>query len=772
MGNTPSVQEQEHRQQQQQSLQHGNGGPGLLDPNHPFKRSNYPTDNVSSRQQSITSQLFPSRNTRHTKTKTVGGKRNRLHQSQPPTLFKSGYSMGSTAEEIRDSGGSTENINDNMAGLSLKPSRDNGQVPPFLTPGHSTPTVQPTRQAAVPAAELQNRLRNDLRSPGHLRDPVGQNRPSVVALKKNLMEDSEVSSTSPRSPSSETTSAVDIYSALHLQVPESPATKSRDESHDADADTSDLDDISDDGYLQCDDVVLNQSLLQNVLRRDMKRKRPKTTKVKPSNAIQTPPPKGGKNTFSYESLENGNLPDVKRLKSLGYDVALPTFNPTSNSTKEEARRDGLNGFDHLQHDLGFDRIDSFEKGSIEHREVENTSPNRQNSSSMSPSAASILSNMEPEKVHVILKWRDPITDPSKCRITIISTDIASALNFDPSDKSFHGTFSMRFDESDSTFCVPDLWLPPGIYKFQFIINGEIRHSNFLPSATDSVGNIVNWFEVLPGYETVEPYRSEIEGAIPSQANEPTNRQRDCSPSQGTLMEPVPNRGERPPLTARHTSSYSNKPERSGTPYSDYTGVSRCNSAIRKSPMMQQTMSSIDLVTALKPKKYEYSTEIPELFKAGNFLSQNDENEFPTPPPPPPCDPPSYDQQPSFLQNVVDCNQDNLFANLQQGGLLDAETAEQLFLDKYTVPDLPVYLNSTYLNKIFNEFQKTNYLSGNSNGLNHIIPHVNLNHLLTSSIREEMISVGCTTRYEGKFITQVIYAPCYYASGSKKESNND
>ncbi|QLL30731.1 hypothetical protein HG536_0A05460 [Torulaspora globosa] len=767
MGNTPSV------QQQQQYQQHANAANGQADAIPPFKPGNYASDIVNSRQQSITSQLFPSRNTRHLKSKKIGSKRDNIYHSHTPSLFKSDYSMENTVKEARESGGSTENINNNMAGLSLKPSHDNGQVPSFLTPGHSTPTVQPTRQDAVPAADLQNRLKNSLKSPRQFQDAATQNRPSVVALKKNLMNDSEASSTSPRSPSADNSGSecVDIYSALHLQLPKSPASKTNDENNDADADTSDLDDISDDGYLQCEDVVLNQSFLQNVLRRDMKRKRPKNAKEKLGNTSLVEQSKIDKNAFSYESLENGNLPESKKLKSLGYGTDLPSFQSTSNPTTKEARNDRFDGFDHLHHDLGFNRIDSFEKGSIEHRETERMSPKRHNSSSISPSTSSVLSNAEPEKVHVILKWRDPIEDPSKCKITVISTDIASALNFDPSDKSFHGTFSMEFDENDRTFYVPDLWLPPGIYKFQFIINGEIRHSNALPSATDSVGNIVNWFEVLPGYEKVEPYRNEIEVPnYPHQISEPDNSHRNPSPSQGTLLEPVPNRGERPLLAARHTSSYSNRPERSGTPYSDYTGVSRCNSAMRKSPMMQQTSSSIDLITALKPKKYEYSNEIPELFKAGNFLGQNDENEFPTPPQPP-AEPPSYDQ-PSFLQNVVDCNQDNLFANLQQGGLLDAETAEQLFLDKYPVPDLPVYLNSTYLNKIFNEFQKPNYLSGNSNGLNHIIPHVNLNHLLTSSIREEMISVGCTTRYEGKFITQIIYAPCYYASGSKKESNGN
>lgn len=751
MGNSPSVQEP---QQQQHAV---------LDANHPFRRTQLANEAGSGRQQSITSQLFPSRNTRHAGSHSVNAKRNRHHHAQPPSLFKSDYSLESTAEEAPAGTRSTEDIRDNMAGLSLKTSNEGAQVPPFLTPGHSTPTVQPTRQAAVLAGDLNNKLQNDL---AHQREPARrtfQNRPSVVALKKTLLDDGDLHSTSSRSTSADVTSStsLDIYSALHLKSPNHGDGKARDT--DADADTSDFDDISDDGYLQSEDVVLNQSLLQNVLRRDMKRKRPAKNKAKSPDAGHASNLKVSSNSVSYDSLENGNVPDTKKMKSLSYDGSLPTFQSTSHNNDRLTQ---------LARDNGFNRIDSFEKGSVEHREIEESSPALHNSSSISPSSSSILSNTEPEKVKVILKWRDPIRNPSKCKITIISTDIASALNFDPSDKSFHGTFSMKFDERENNFYVPNLSLPPGVYKFQFVINGEIRHSNLLPSATDSVGNIVNWFEVVPGYETVEPFRNEIDyredaEIDPSYNSSDSNSKRhNESPGKVPLVQPVPGR---PPLAARHTSSYSNKQERSGTPYSDYTGVSRSNSTVRKSPLIHQTLSSIDLVTALQPKKYEYSNEIPELFKAGNVLGQNDENQFPTPPPPPPpANPPSYDQ-PNFLENVVDCNQDNLFASLQQGGLLDAETAEQLFLDKYTVPDLPIYLNSTYLNKIFNEFQKHNSLGNNSSGLNHIIPHVNLNHLLTSSIRDEMISVGCTTRYEGKFITQVVYAPCYYASGPKGET---
>lgn len=98
--------------------------------------------------------------------------------------------------------------------------------------------------------------------------------------------------------------------------------------------------------------------------------------------------------------------------------------------------------------------------------------------------------------------------------------------------------------------------------------------------------------------------------------------------------------------------------------------------------------------------------------------------------------------------------------------------DEEFLRKNPIPELPIYLNNNYLNKHFNKHHynsnldtaQLNNFNNNkkkitSSGLNsHIIPHVNLNHLLTSNIKNNVLSVACTTRYSGKFITQIMYSP--------------
>lgn len=744
MGNTPSL------QQGSDSVNPGS------DTNHRFKRLQ---EMEKGRQHSITSQLFPSRNSRHSLGRNLKKARAPVASGHGPSVFKTDYSMD---ENHKGSSATTESIRDDMAGLSIKgiPARV-AETPPFLSPGPSASTVQPTRQEVVSMGDLNSQKNHaealDNSTMGFIKD----HRPSVVALMKSLHEDADPSGTSSRADTK--SPPIDIYGALSLKSPN--FNKSMDSEN-----------IVEDGYLQSEDVVLNESLLQDALKKDMKRKRPNNNSNvnQKKNNISTNTSreamlKVSNNSFSYESLDNGSLPELKKLKSLSADDGLlPSFQSTSvrNEKPDNERLPTLPHSNLLENN--FDRIDSFETQSIEHREgIQNTSA--------SPAYSSDSSNGS-ERVHVILKFRDHHEDSASCRVAILSPDMLSALNFGPENISASTGLPMRYNESDQSWEIPDLFLPAGIYKLRFLVDGFVRHSNFLPTATDSVGNIVNWFEVLPGYETIEPYRDqidlnnlEIEGNHNKRGTKET--QTSDQTSQGTIIaQPVPGKSGRPPLTGRNTSSYYTRQDGTGTPYSDYAGISRTCSSVRKSPGGHQTISSMDLLTALAPKKYEYSSEIPEIFKAGNLLGQNGENQpLSQPPVPLSLHPPSYDQS-NFDNNVIDCNQDTVFAGLQQGGLLDAETAEQLFLEKHTVPDLPIYLNSTYLNKIFNEFQHNSH-NGSSKRINHIIPHVNLNHLLTSSIRDEMISVGCTTRYEGKFITQVVYAPCYYASGTTEDEMN-
>ncbi|KAK6199487.1 5'-AMP-activated protein kinase beta subunit, interation domain-containing protein [Scheffersomyces amazonensis] len=51
-------------------------------------------------------------------------------------------------------------------------------------------------------------------------------------------------------------------------------------------------------------------------------------------------------------------------------------------------------------------------------------------------------------------------------------------------------------QPDNTFLIT-LGLPVGTHRFRFVIDNELRFSDFLPTATDQMGNFVNYVEVTP-----------------------------------------------------------------------------------------------------------------------------------------------------------------------------------------------------------------------------------------------------------------------------------
>ncbi|AMD21655.1 HFL201Cp [Eremothecium sinecaudum] len=527
---------------------------------------------------------------------------------------------------------------------------------------------------------------------------VQGHRPSINALKKSLCQShlagnaGSVLSTS--SPSIDIPPATTTSSNPLLAVrDETPKSSPASES------THEVDE-----FIESSEVVLNEVLVDSMVQNDLRRKL-----MQQNHSNSTP---------SMLSAKKHPLSCVSPKKSTLEAVEPVDQEATSLIASEDAA------------------------------EPKSTKP----ASGKQPQSSEIRSAEVPKDrfVHVILKWRDTVLD-SKSKILVISNDIASVVQ--PDTK--RNKIPMVYSKEEQCWTVPDLKLPAGIYKLQFYINGEIRHSNYLPTATDSLSTIVNWFEVIPLYDEIEPYRDAAIQPYPSKEH---SRSENALSFMNELPSPP---AVRPPLVNRGGSSFSRARaiERSNTPISDYTGVLSRNESVKT----VLSLNNLDLGPHnSKTSNLVYSSDIPELFKVTPAKTDSEgttpesTSEDPTPAP-------TDADAPSFTNNVQDCNQDELFRYLQEDWNMSAQEAEEVFLEKYTVPDLPVYLNSTYLNEIFNKLQQNNSMSdlAKRKSLTHIIPHVNLNHLLTSSIRDEIISVGCTTRYEGKFITQIMYAPCYY-----------
>ncbi|CAI4038279.1 hypothetical protein SMKI_04G6210 [Saccharomyces mikatae IFO 1815] len=812
--------------------------PSTQDPSHSTKKEHgyhfHETFNKD-RQGSITSQLFNNRKSIHKRhvshtsghNGTIPSRMQLLasHDSvtdcddsvnddttidkEPSLLFKKDYSLNNTAD-----GNDTT-----LANLSLIDDHDVGapeeqvKSPSFLSPGPSMATVKQTKSDLENLSTSNYTTVDEATEDGRTNHPRHErHRSSIIALKKTLLENSATASPSPtRSSSVHSASMPPLTKMDSIDTPLKPAYSKKPSIHayqyqylspdptfsgnsqaGKEKNSDNID--AEAGVLQSEDMVLNQSLLQNALKKDMQR----LSRANSSNSTCTIENSNNNNNYSSSENnirnkedsgsfnDNSNVPisaTAKMMMKLYGDKTLMERDLNKHQTKTKkvqnkklksvsnSRRSSFASLHSLQskksiltnslnlqplhplHPIINDNESQY--SAPQHREMSHPS------NSMS-SMSSISSTNSAESTLVILKWKNYSNMAVTTEVSIVSNDIASALKEQrevdadesaslDSEKQLNPRIRMVYDNVHKEWFFPDLFLPPGIYRLQFSINGLLTHSNYLPTATDSEGNFVNWFEVLPGYHTIEPFRNEAD--LGSQV-------------EPVLEEESPIRPElkRFSSSSRKSSYYSAKGvERPSTPFSDYRGLSRSSSVNMRDSFVRLKASSLDLMAEIKPEKLEYSNEIPNLFNIadGGTTSVIRESRDSSP-----------QEQPSFTYKVVDCNQDDLFATLQQGGNIDAETAETVFLSRYPIPDLPIYLNSSYLNKILNQSNPNSEPHDRDEGaINHIIPHVNLNHLLTSSIRDEIISVACTTRYEGKFITQVIYAPCYYKT-QKARGNNE
>ncbi|CCK69432.1 Sip1p KNAG_0C03230 [Huiozyma naganishii CBS 8797] len=494
----------------------------------------------------------------------------------------------------------------------------------------------------------------------------------------------------------------------------------------------------DSGIVQNQDRVLNQAILQHAIKKDMKRKR------NDSNASGTAAAVLHNHRQQQQQEENVEGPTL-----VGAQTGAASGEMSATAAIMLKLYGDKNQLAHEVHEAREVHEVKSAASNVrlpEVKKIKKPLPEKETEKVRTQVAAadeqfSNFSDFENENVRVILKWRDPQLQPYQgTGAAIKSHDIYSTLRaikselITPERENKEDLLYLDYDAKKKDWFVPDLYLPPGIYRLKFLINGMLLHSNFLPTATDAAGTIVNWFEVLPGYETIEPYRDES-------------------------------------MIGQDDESIDSQPYKSTTDVTDYAGISRSSSVVSKhsksnlrlpnlhiTSLNKESSASVNEanetnegndIQLLPEPKYEYSTEIPELFqfddvntrKTNDIKEVRKESKLETLYPNGKFD--------FTLARVVNSNQDALFASIQKIGKMTTEEAEEYFLTKFKVSDLPIYLNSTYLNKNF------------SGEVNHIIPHVNLRHLLTTSIKEDIICVGCTTRYAGKFITQVIYAPCSY-----------
>ncbi|RCK54606.1 SNF1 protein kinase subunit beta-3 [Candida viswanathii] len=155
-------------------------------------------------------------------------------------------------------------------------------------------------------------------------------------------------------------------------------------------------------------------------------------------------------------------------------------------------------------------------------------------------------------------------------------------------------------QPDNNFLIT-LGLPVGTHRFRFVVDNELRFSDFLPTATDQTGNFVNYIEITP--ENVQQHLLQQEGGA-QQHQEPAQEQLDHNLQPGANEQQPPSGGRRLSVGGRSRSNsmwgLTNDDDDMGNGYSRYYD---------------------DESTALDAKKYNYINDIPPIFTDPKVMEQ-------------------------------------------------------------------------------------------------------------------------------------------------------
>lgn len=247
----------------------------------------------------------------------------------------------------------------------------------------------------------------------------------------------------------------------------------------------------------------------------------------------------------------------------------------------------------------------------------------------------------------------------------------------------------------------------GVHKLLFIVNNEYRVLEQLPTATDQEGIFFNWFEVL------DPHRL---------FNHSSSQHTDTAPYNANIIQVA---GQLDTLLIqKKLNSYLMKESK----LEKSSHLEHVEDAGYQPYHMEELLSFV--IEPPIPNEH-YSSEIPTMFvNYDYFKSKSADYELPEPP-----------QLPAHLNNV----------------LLNKMLSNQQLNHAHNFPQVggdPGMHKRPALRRA-----DSSYYASNKQAYHLLIPnHVILNHLMTTSIRNDVLTVACITRYSGKFVTQIMHSP--------------
>lgn len=345
----------------------------------------------------------------------------------------------------------------------------------------------------------------------------------------------------------------------------------------------------------------------------------------------------------------------------------------------------------------------------------------------------------------------------------------------------------------------------GLHKLLYMINNEYRVSELLPTATDQEGIFFNWFEVIDeshlfNHPANQPDSSKYDANIrmdnpdhPFQQNilpagkrqlneinekstnlltkiskessnfehieyvEDTSQENETTSNNNLENNQSGNLNKQflaaTSVDADNASGITNTPTNNTT---NNVSINNDNNSTGKIYNSGFNLSNNSFQET--PEKLQYSSEIPEMFvNYDYFKNKSPDYELPEPP-----------QLPAHLNNVLlnkisNSNSSRYSSSQMQSLVYPSGSNPPRSSDPYQQPD-----NSSSRRPALRRADSSYYAS-NKQSYHLAIPnHVILNHLMTTSIRNDVLTVACITRYSGKFITQIVHSPAN-ASTSKPEA---
>ena len=266
-------------------------------------------------------------------------------------------------------------------------------------------------------------------------------------------------------------------------------------------------------------------------------------------------------------------------------------------------------------------------------------------------------------------------------------------------------------QPDGNFMIT-LGLPVGTHRFRFVVDNELRFSDFLPTATDQMGNFVNYVEITP--ENVQQHLQEQYGMQEDQ--QPYTEGETQQQAQQQLQQQDQQQQQQQPW----------QPDRRRSVSSSISSRRSSTSRSRTDSMWRLTNDDDDMGNGYSRYHDNEEDEANGLGGANKILEYINDI------------PPIFTDPKVMEQYYVAIDKQSRSNSNQQQAWLHP-------------PQLPPHLESVILNNFNNS-------NDNNSGALPIPNHVVLNHLATTSIKHNTLAVASIVRYKRKYVTQVLYAP--------------